>query len=145
MHPAVCGKRWTKRAIGLTAASEQLQFVWRAARYLSLCAKPTPSDPTAAAELAQSKAEEMDKLLHLRKTVLAALPADSKGRLSITEQDLRQMGEEAAAWTASGGCVADNTVSAISLASVGEALEVSARQGAAVARSCCGRRCRLGL
>jgi hypothetical protein len=68
----------------MAAAAEQLQFVWRAARYISLCAKPPPSDPTAATELAQRKAEEMDQLLHLRQTVLAALPAGSKGHFSIT-------------------------------------------------------------
>jgi hypothetical protein len=68
----------------MAAAAEQLEFVWRAARYISLCAKPPSSDPKAATELAQRKAEEMDQLLHLRKTVLAALPAGSKGHFSIT-------------------------------------------------------------
>lgn len=122
---AVCGKKWTKRAIGMSAPAQQLQLVWRAARYISLCAKLPPTDPAATAELAASKAEEFSTLLRLRETVLAALPADSKGHLSITEQELRQMGEEAAAWAAAGGTAEGGAVSALSLASVGEALEVS--------------------
>lgn len=125
VRPAVCGKRWTKRALGMAAAAEQLQFVWRAARYISLCAKPPSSDPMAVAELNQSKDDELTKLLHLRQAVLAALPAHQRGHMSITEQDLRQMGEEAAAWAASDAAAAGGAVSAISLTTVGEAMEVS--------------------
>lgn len=123
----MCGKKWTKRAIGMSAPAEQLQFVWRAARYISLCAKSSPTHPTAEAELAKSKAEELSKLLRLREVVLAALPADNRGHFSITERDLRLLGEEAAAWAASesGAGTASGAVSAIALTSIGEVLEVS--------------------
>jgi hypothetical protein len=45
--------------------------------------------------------------------------------MSITEQDLRQMGEEAAAWAALDAAAAGGAVSAVSLTTVGEAMEVS--------------------
>lgn len=121
--PAVCGKKWTKRAIGMSAPAAQLQFVWRAARYVSLCAKPTPADTTEAAALAQAKADELSKLARLRDQVMEALPGEHKGHFCINQQAVLRMGEEAAAWAAAGG--AAGAASAISLATVGEALEVS--------------------
>jgi hypothetical protein len=48
--PSVCGSKWSKRALGMTAPAEQLQFVWHAARYIALCSKAGTS--TAAAESA---------------------------------------------------------------------------------------------
>lgn len=122
-HPAVCGKKWSKRAIGMTAPTEQLQFVWLAARCLSLCAKPNPTDPTVTAQLAQDKAEALEKLLKLRADIVEALPDAAAGHFDIREQELKQMAEEAAAWGAAGG--SDGAaVNAISLDSVGDALEV---------------------
>jgi hypothetical protein len=47
--PAVCGSKWSKRALGMTAPAEQLQFAWHAARYIALCSKRGTS---AAAESA---------------------------------------------------------------------------------------------
>lgn len=119
----VCGKKWSKRAIGMTAPGEQLQFVWRAARYISLCTQAAPAGPEQAAQLSKSKADELDRLLKLRETIVEALPESAAGHFSINEQSLKQMAEEAAAWGNSegGGAAA---VSAISLESVGDALEV---------------------
>lgn len=121
--PAVCGKKWTKRAISMSAPAAQLQFVWRAARYVSLCAKPTPADTTEAGALAQAKADELSKLARLRDQVMDALPEEHKGHFCINQQAVLRMGEEAAAWAAAGA--AAGAASAISLATVGEALEVS--------------------
>lgn len=106
----------------MTAPGEQLQFVWRAARYISLCAQSAPADPEQAAQLSKTKADELDRLLKLRETIVEAVPESAAGHFSINEQSLKQMAEEAAAWGADGGGSA--AVSAISLESVGDALEV---------------------
>lgn len=130
----MCGKKWSKRAIGMSAPAEQLQFVWRAARYISLCAKPAPSDATAADRLTTSKADELSALLALRTAVVDALPADQKGHFSISEAALQQLGREAAEWAVADSASAAGagaSVSAISLATVGEALEVGHMQTAA--------------
>lgn len=111
----------------MTAPAEQLQFVWRAARYISLCAKPTPADAVEAEQLTREKAGELERLLKLRADIVEALPETAAGHFNIREQELRQMAEEAAAWGAScdgSGAAADAAVSAISLESVGEALQV---------------------
>lgn len=124
---AVCGRKWTRRAIGMSAPAEQLQFVWRAARYISLCAKPTPSNATAAAAQAGKQSAELSKLAQLRTQVVEALPAGQRGHFCVSESDLKRLGEEAAAWAAAGGAAGSSAaVSAISLATVGEALEVRA-------------------
>lgn len=111
----------------MSAPAEQLQFVWRAARYISLCAKRAPSDSPAADQLTQVKADELSALLALRTTVIDALPADQKGHFSISEAVLKQLGQEAAEWAVADDASAAGAgaaVSAISLATVGEALEV---------------------
>jgi hypothetical protein len=77
----------------MSAPAAQLQFVWRAARYVSLCAKPTPSDSTEAAALTQAKSDELSKLTRLREQVLEVLPEDHRGHLSINEQAVLRMGE----------------------------------------------------
>jgi hypothetical protein len=116
----------------MSAPAEQLQFVWRAARYISLCAKPAPSDATAADRLTTSKADELSALLALRTAVVDALPGDQKGHFSISEAALEQLGREAAEWAVADSAPGPGaSVSAISLATVGEALEVGHMQTAA--------------
>lgn len=107
----------------MTAPAQQLQFVWRAARYLPLCAKPIPEEPLQAAQLARGKAFDLDKLLKLQAEIVEALPETAAGHFNIREQKLRQMAEEAAAWGAAGD-TGGASVSAISLESVGDALQV---------------------
>lgn len=114
--------------MGMIAPTEQLQFVWRAARYISLCAKATPADPVEAAQLFTAKADELGHLIRLRNTIVEALPETAAGHFNITEQNLMQMGDEIAAWSSAGGGGAA-AVSVISLESVGDALEVGGHAG----------------
>jgi len=124
---AVCGSKWSKRAIGMTAPAEQLQFVWRTARYISLCSKPAAANPDAAAQQAAAAAVELDQLLQLHAVILDQLPRDKTGRFSISEDDIQHLAAEAAAAAAAGGGAAGAaSVSAISLESVGDALEADA-------------------
>ena len=125
-HVAVCGKKWSKRALGMTAPLEQLQFVWRAAKFIALCAKPALEDPEEEAALSKSKSEELERLLALRATIVEALPETAIGHWAIREQELKQLAEEAAAFGAAGQAGGAAATSAISLASVGDALEVGA-------------------
>lgn len=120
---AVCGTKWTKRALGMTAAAEQLQFVWRTARYIHLAGKPTPADAATAAQHDAALAVELQQLLQLRESILEQLPNEVRGHFSISEQDVHRLAAAAAsaAATEGGGTAA---VSAISLETIGEALEV---------------------
>lgn len=42
----VCGKKWTKRPLGMAAPAQQLEFVWRTARYVA-ARRSTPSGTAA--------------------------------------------------------------------------------------------------
>ncbi|WIA35205.1 hypothetical protein OEZ86_003668 [Tetradesmus obliquus] len=115
---AVCGSKWQKRALGMTAPAEQLQFVWHAARYIALCSKVNTS--TEAVEAAA----ELSKLQELRDSILEQLPAEQRGHFSVTLEDVKAAAATAAA--AAAGSTAMPSVSAISWESVGDVLAVDA-------------------
>jgi hypothetical protein len=133
---AVCGSKWKKRALGMAAPAEQLQFVWHAARYIALCSKIGPS--TTAESAAAAAAADFSKLQQLRDSILEQLPAEQRGHFSITLEDIQAAGAAAAAAAAAGGgagaggdgSAGTPSVSAISWMSVGDALEVSPADGA---------------
>jgi hypothetical protein len=73
---AVCGRKWKRRALGMSAPAEQLQFVWHAARYIAMSSKfATAASPSAedAADHAAALADELEKLNTLRSTILEEL------------------------------------------------------------------------
>jgi hypothetical protein len=108
----VCGRKWAKRAKGMSAPAQQLTFVGRAARYIAT----PPTDPSAAAA-------ELATLLELRDNILEALPEADRGHFSIQEQDLRgRLKEWYQGMAAAPGAAGSPGVSAISLASVGDML-----------------------
>lgn len=106
----------------MTAATEQLRFVWHTAHYIYLASKPTPLDPDAANEHNAELAAKLQAVLQLRTTVSEQLPVEHKGHFSLSEQDIKHLAAAAAAAGAdlrSGG-----EKSMISLETVGDALEV---------------------
>jgi hypothetical protein len=79
---AVCGRKWKRRALGMSAPAEQLQFVWHAARYIAMCSKfataAAPSSQDAAAR-ASALAEELEQLRSLRAAIIEQLPEEQVG------------------------------------------------------------------
>lgn len=104
----------------MTAPSEQLQFVWKAARYIFKA-----SDPTAAISPEELETE-LKSLLQLRDSIIEQLPEEHKGHFTISEADIKRLAEEAkAAVSAAGAGGLTGSASVFSLETVGEALAVS--------------------
>ena len=125
----VCGTKWSKRALGMAAPCEQLQFVWSAARLLARAAGAPGLPPLNATALDA----ELVALGTLRCAILDALPPESRGHFSLGERDVWELVAAAARLDASGGCsgaaageaaaaAAAGAASCISLATVGDAL-----------------------
>lgn len=116
----VCGKKWTKRALGMSAPAQQLEFVWRTARYVA-ARRSTPSGTAAglgavvAAEETEA-AGELGALLDLRERILEELPAEQRGHFSISPEDINALAAAAATVHATPAAAAP--ISAISLESV---------------------------
>ena len=113
---AVCGRKWAKRAIGMTAAAEQLEFVWRAARYALGVA--SGRDAVRASE-EEEEAVELAALHSLRERIVEKLPAEARGHFSIDIGDIEAL-RGASSSCADG--VASGVMSSVSLETVGEAL-----------------------
>ena len=106
----VCGRKWTKRAIGMSAAAEQLEFVWRTARFV-------------VGHESEGRGE-LSYLLKLREKILQELPAEVRGHFSIDERDiegLARLGVSSRGDNEEWGDLGAG-ISAISLQTVGEAL-----------------------
>lgn len=112
----VCGKKWTKRALGMAAPAQQLEFVWRTARYVA-ARRSTPSGTAAVVAAEETAAAgELGALLDLRERILEELPAEQRGHFSISPEDINALAAAAATVHATPAAVAP--ISAISLESV---------------------------
>lgn len=110
----VCGSKWTKRALGMAAPAQQLEFVWRTARYVAGL-RSHATAPSTAGDEGGAAAGELGGLLELRERILEELPPEQRGHFSISPDDINALAISAAEGAAPD---ASGPVSAISLESV---------------------------
>lgn len=118
----------------MSAPSEQLQFVWRASRYVYKASRLTE-----AASPEELKAE-LASLLELRDSTIKQLPEEYKGHFTISGTDIERLAEDLkAAVSGAGAAGLVESASVFSLETVGEVLAVSATGG------CCTRQTAVNL
>jgi hypothetical protein len=98
--------------MGISAAAQQLEFIWRTARYIVQQADKKTKDTT----------DELDAVLRLRESILAQLPPEASRHFTVTEKDIRQLAKQWAIEASRPGGPPVAVASAISLESVGDVL-----------------------
>jgi hypothetical protein len=85
---AVCGRKWKRRALGVSAPAEQLQYVWHAAHYIAMCSKfaaTAPESTEDAASRSTALDAELAALRGFKATILEKLPEEQVGAVWCTE------------------------------------------------------------
>jgi hypothetical protein len=101
----------------ITAAPQQLEFVWRTARYIAQHDPGSTRPRTEAGEDA-----ELAAVLQLREAILEQLPPTAAQHFTVTAHDIQQLAKQWARDHASRGGCSTSSVSAISLESVEDVL-----------------------